>query len=292
MNRLKFPTLLSILIIVPLQNAIGAGGSDLGGSPNTPLDTIDIKFYYQDLLLLAQKIKIYARQYHLLSEARISIKRIFLQTYLPFQLTSQARSYAATIKSTLELELLGRQQVQSDVSAYISENIKQHTDVFTDNLDRISNIQKAIEDNILEALGRTLNFIRGSIEESNYPTITSRFKDSIVDKNDSSTPTHDTQLVKLFLEIFPSALNYDLPKTLQEILNEDDDSISEEYDDLSIDPTFNTHDGWEKALFAFLSPEEIGKNIVIIDKKVREGTLISDIFYMMSPEFELELQNK
>ena len=280
-------------MILPLQNALGAGGSDLGGSLITSLDPIDIKFYYQDLLLLAQKIKVYARQYHLLSQARISIKEIFHQTYQLFQLTPQAISYSATIKSTLELELLGRQKVQSDISANISENIKEHVDIVEANLRQLSSMEKFIEDNILEALSRTLNLIRESIVESNYPIITSRFKASIVNKNDSSTQTQDTQLVKLFLEIFPLALRYDLPKTLQEILSEDDNSsVLEEYDDLVIDRTFKTYDGWEKALFAFLSPQEKTQNTIMINTKAQEGTLLSDVFYMMSPEFELELQNK
>ncbi len=292
MNHLKLIILLPILMILPLQKALGAGGSDIGGSPNIPVDPADITFYYQDLLLLAQKIKIYARQYHLLSQARISIKEIFRQTYQLFQLTPQAISYAATIKSTLELEVLDRQEVNQDMSAYISENIKEHGYTIQANSQRLTPMEKAIEDNILDAMSRGLNLIKDSIEESNYPIITRRFKQNILDVNHNSPQTSDTQLVKLFLEIFPSVLRSNLEEGLQEILNEDDDEVHREYDNLFNDRTFNTYDGWEKALFAFLSPQEKTQNIIMINTKANEGTLISDVFYMMSPEFELGLHHK
>jgi len=240
---------------------------------------------------LAQKIKIYARQYHLLSQARISIKEIFRQTYQLFQLTPQAISYAATIKSTLELEVLGRQEVNQDMSAYLSKNIKEHGYIVKANSQRLSSMEKAIEDNILDAMSRGLNLIKDSIKESNYPIITSRFKQNILDVNHNSPQTSDTQLVKLFLEIFPSVLRSNLEEGLQEILNEDDE-VLKEYDNLLNDRTFETYDGWEKAIFAFLSPQEKAKNIRMINTEVREGTLISDIFYMISPEFELGLHHK
>ncbi len=284
MNQLKLITLLSILIISPLQNALGAEGSDIGGDfMISSAEELDIQAYYQELLLLAQKIKVYARQYHYLYQAQISLKQIFQTTYQPFQLTPEARSYSATIKSICELENLGMQEVNQDLSACISNNIKKYASVIDANLQLISQMEINIEDSVVTSLSQTLLFIQNQILDLQYPLVSDHLKEAIIKKNDSSMLNMDALVLKNFLKVFIPILKKGV--TLAEMIYPDlrceDSDFSEQFQAINKKHRFIDHKDWEESLFSFLTPQEKADNILIIKKKVKEGALISDIFYMM-----------